>query len=270
MVKARKSQAGLWVVYSDVHWPTTSMDTFDAMLDFIRRNKRKIRGAVDLGDTFDNESIAHHNKGKALFQVPGSFAGETKSFDAKFLTPLEAALPKNAEKVIITGNHTRFEQDYIEVHPELAGLVDRFSALKLADRGWTIIPLGMEYQLGKLTCVHGEQLSGAYGSTAMPARKAVEVYSGNVIQGHTHSPQSFCRVSPVRIEEKRMGYVSPILGTVNARFMRNKPNAWANGFAIVDVREGGSFNAYLVIVCRGEFSFSGEVYSAKNFRHKAA
>ena len=165
MSKPTAITPGMWIVSSDAHWPTTSRETLAAMLDFIARNASKIVGYVDLGDTFDNSSIAHHNKGKALFQVPGSFKTETDSFRREFLGPLERALPKGCKKVMITGNHTRFESDYIEVHPELAGVVDRFEALGLRRKGWQIVPLGMSYQIGKLTCIHGDQLGGPFGGS---------------------------------------------------------------------------------------------------------
>jgi hypothetical protein len=45
-----KVKPGMWVIYSDAHWPTTDMLTFRAMLDFIQRNRRRIVGAIDLGD----------------------------------------------------------------------------------------------------------------------------------------------------------------------------------------------------------------------------
>lgn len=254
---------GMWIIYSDAHWPTTDMRTFRAMLDFITRNRKGIAGVIDLGDTFDNSSIAHHNKGKPIHHVPGSFAAETRSFDRDFLSPLESALPRRAKRIIITGNHTRFESDYIDEHPELAGVIDRFAALGLKDRGWQIVPLGMSYRLGKLTCIHGDQLSGAWGSSAMPSRKAIEVYGSSVIQGHSHSPQSYCRISPVDQHEQRMGYVCPILGTTNASYMRNRPNAWANGFAIADVRKDGTFNLYTVVTTDGQFTFAGVTYGKR-------
>jgi hypothetical protein len=118
----------------------------------------------------------------------------------------------------------------------------------------------MHYRIGKLTLIHGDQIGGAYGAGVFPSRKATEVFQSSTLQGHTHSPQSFCRVSPVDQSQKQMGYVSPILGTTNAHFMRNRPNAWAHGFTIVDVREDGNFNCYLVIVCDGQFSFGGVTY----------
>ena len=263
MAKRAKVKAGLWVVSSDAHWPTTDMATFNAMLDFIKRNRRKVVGYLDLGDTFDNSSISPHNKGKAIYQTPGSFKSETESYRNQFLNPLEEALPKSAEKVAITGNHTRWETDATDKHPELIGCVDRFADLRLIERGWKIIPLGMHHKIGKLTCVHGDQIGGAYGAGVVPSRKAAEIYATSVLQGHTHSPQSFCRVSPVDQTQKHMGYVSPILGTTNAHFMRNRPNAWANGFCIVEVREDGNFNLYTIIVTRGEFTFAGETYSKR-------
>ena len=234
------------------------------MLDFIRRNRRKIVGYLDLGDTFDNSSISPHNKGKAIYQVPGSFKAETESYRQQVLTPMEAALPKGCEKVTITGNHSRWEQDMIDRHPELDGCVDRYLDLGLEEKGWNIIPLGMHFKIGKLTCIHGDQIGGAYGAGVMPSRRAVEVYSSSVLQGHTHSPQSFCRVSPVDQAQKHMGYVSPILGGTNAHFMRNRPNSWAGGFTIVETRANGNFNVYLVIVDEhGQFSFGGNVYGGK-------
>lgn len=66
--------------------------------------------------------------------------------------------------------------------------------------------------------------------------------------GHTHSPQTFIRISPVEINEQQMRCVVPILGTTNTHFMRRRPDAWDDSLAIVEVGEEGSFNRYLVIV----------------------
>jgi predicted phosphodiesterase len=258
-----KIRPGLWICIADMHFPHFHQPTWDATLEFIRHNRRKIVGFIDLGDSFDNESISPHNKGKSIYQVPGSFKAESDDYKRLILDPLEVALPKHCIKVAITGNHSRWEQDFTDLHPELLGVVDRFAYLGLKERGWEIVPLGMHYRIGKLTCIHGDQLGGAYGAGVMPARKAVDVYAGNVLMGHTHSPQAFCKVSPVDQTQKHMGYVSPVLGTTNAHFMRNRPNSWAQGFTIVDVREDGNFNVFLILVCDGQFSVAGETYGKK-------
>jgi hypothetical protein len=102
-------------------------------------------------------------------------------------------------------------------------MIDRFAYLEIEDRGWEIIPLGMHYRIGNLTRIHGDQLGGTYGAGVFPAREAVEVYASSVLMGHTHSAQSYTRISPVDVEQKWQGFVSPILGTTNAAFMRNRP-----------------------------------------------
>ena len=144
------------------------------------------------------------------------------------------------------------------MHPKLIGCTNCFADLKLAERGWKIIRNGMHFPIGKLVTIHGDQIGGAYDAGVMPARKATEVCQA--LQGHTHSAQSFSQVSPADQKNKQMGFVSPLLGTTNAHFMRNRPNAWTHGFTLVDVREDGNFNCYLVTVCDGQFSIGGEVY----------
>jgi hypothetical protein len=66
-----------------------------------------------------------------------------------------------------------------------------------------------------------------------------------------------------------MGYVTPTLGTINATFMRNRPNAWANGITLIDVRRDGNFNVHLLPTVDGQFSFSGEKYGRRSHRKAA-
>lgn len=262
---SHKTEAGIWVVLADIHFPLYHEPTFLATLDYIKRNRKKIVGFLDIGDTFDNASISPHTKGKALFQVPGSFKQESDDYRRLILEPLEKALPKTAKKVVITGNHSRWEVEMGEMHPELIGILDRYEYLRLKERGWTVVPLGMHYKIGKLIAIHGDQISGA-----SPAKKAVEAYGSSVLLGHFHSFQSHTRVSPVDVEQKAMGFVCGTAGTVNAYFMRNKPNSWANGISLVEVRADGNFNCHLLPVVDGQFSFAGETYGEKTRKKRAA
>lgn len=249
----------IWVAAYDLHYPKYDKKTFLAMLAFIKRYRAKIAGFIFGGDQFDNEVISHHTKGKPLYRVPGGFKRDEDGFKDNILVPLESALGNGPTRVWITGNHERFEQDFIEEHPELQGLVDHVSGLQLRESGWTVVPLGYSYKVGKLTVVHGEVLTGIGNqATAFPAKKAMEIYGTNVLAGHTHAAQSFTRVSPVDEREKRMAWIAPILGNTNPGYLRNRPTAWSNGFVVIEVRKDGRFNLYPVIVCNGEFSFAGE------------
>jgi hypothetical protein len=78
--------------------------------------------------------------------------------------------------------------------------------------------------------------------------------------GHTHSSQSFTRVSPADQRQKWAGYVSPVCGIPNPRFMKNRPNANTTGVSIIELRPKGNFNVFLALTCDGQFSYGGRTY----------
>lgn len=252
----------LWVLAYDLHWPKAHMPTVNALLDFLQHNQ--IAGFIFGGDQLDFECISHHTKGKPLYRVRAGYQRDINSFDERILTPVEATLAKETEKIYIIGNHERFEWDFIEEHPELEGALDHVANLNLQERGWKVIPLGGRYKLGKLNVIHGEVLSGLGNQAPIyTSRKAVSVYAGNVVAGHTHAPQMFTQVSPADHTQKWQGHILPILGNTNPSYLRNRPTAWVNGFGIVEVFGNGQFNIYQVVVIKGKFSFGGKIYGGK-------
>lgn len=256
--KAVTNEPKTFVVVHDLHYPKVNWPTWNAVLDFIINNN--ITGFIFGGDQFDNEEISHHTKGKPIFRERGAYDKNTTGFRVKILDPLDKLL-KGKEKVYIIGNHERFEQDLIEEQPELEGSIEHEKLLHLDERGWKIIPLGHSYQIGKLNVVHGEVLTGIGNQAGMyPSRKAVDLYGANVLAGHTHSPQSFTKISPIENTQKHMGWIAPCLCDTNPSYLRNRPTAWLNGFTIVELGVGNNFNVYPVIVVNGKFSYGGKIY----------
>jgi predicted phosphodiesterase len=252
------SKPKVWVVLHDIHYPKTDWPTFKAVMEFLNANR--IDGCVLAGDQLDNEEISRHTKGLPFYRERASFKRNTEGFDNRILKPIEAAIGK-AERVWIVGNHDRFEHDLIEEQPELEGIIERPEALKLAERGWKVVPLGHSLKLGELNVIHGEILTGVGNQAGnFPAKKAIEIYAGNVLAGHTHAPQSFTKISPVDVKKKYMAHIAPILGATNPSYLRNRPTAWLNGFTVVELREKGLFNLYPIIVIDGEFSYGGKLY----------
>lgn len=255
------NKPNLWVCLFDLHHPKVHKPTWNAALDFIQKNSKKIAGVYFGGDQFDNSEISHHNAGKPLYKPTGSYAKNTESFDKDILWPLENVLSKGTTKIWQIGNHDDWELQFVESHPEFEGAVERPILLKLESRGWEIIPCGSGYQLGKLTLIHGETLSGVGNQAAgYHAKKAVETYCGSVLYGHMHSPQSYTKVLPHHQTDKWQGICAPILGATNPGYLRNRPTAWLNGFCVVEMQENGNFNVYSVVVVGGKFSFGGVVY----------
>jgi predicted phosphodiesterase len=250
------------VVIADLHFPFYDAPTFNAILDFIKQSKPDF--CILLGDQLDLESISHWSQGKPLFRPVGGLKSDLDGFKSKILDPLQSALPRTCKKVWLEGNHERFITDLIEQQPELQGIVDHISYLKLHERGWQVIPLNGSFKLGKLTLIHGNQLQGGMGYIGnQPSKKAVDIYATSVLCGHTHSAQSYTRVSPADQHQKWAGYISPVAGNQNPRFMRNKPNANTTGLSIVELRPNGNFNCYLCLTVDGEFSYGSKTYGKR-------
>ena len=73
-----KNKPGLWVWAFDLHFPHQNKGTFNAMLDFITRNK--LAGFGWGGDQFSNDEISRHTKGKHLLREPGAYQRNTRLF----------------------------------------------------------------------------------------------------------------------------------------------------------------------------------------------
>jgi hypothetical protein len=257
------SESTLWVAAYDTHWPKTNKAALKALLAFLDTNK--VAGFLFGGDQLDFESISHHNQSKPLYKVPGSYLRDVETFDKQVLREVEKRIPAKATKVYIIGNHEDWERQLIEQHPELEGAVDHVRMLKLKERGWEVVPLGHACKLGKLNVIHGEILTGIGNQAGMyPSRKAVELYGGNVLAGHTHSPQSFTKISPVEKVQKHMGWIAPILGATNPGYLRNRPTAWLNGFVVIELWGPGNFNLYPVLLTEGKAAYGGQLYGGKN------
>jgi predicted phosphodiesterase len=256
------NQVKTYIVLADIHYPKIHKPTLNAVLDFLSQNE--VDGLVYQGDQLDMENISHHTKGKPGLRSKKGYLNDVNGFLKNVLVPIEERLKPGVEKYWIIGNHERFEQDLHEEHPELENLVDHKRILKLEERGYKIIPLGHSLKIGKLNICHGEILSGIGNQMGIwPARKAVMLYAGNVLAAHSHAPQMFTQISPVEHEQKWQGYINAILGAVNPGYLRNRPTAWLNGFALVELQDNGLFNLYLINVIKGRFSYGGKVYGGK-------
>jgi hypothetical protein len=253
------SKPKIYVSLADCHYPKVHKPTLNAVLEFL--DEVKVDGLIFQGDQLDMQNISHHTKGKPGLRSESGYLKDIQGFNKEVLKPIEQRLKKGVEKYWIIGNHEDWEQDLVDEHPEFKGLIDHVANLELKERGYEIIPLGHSIKLGKLNIVHGEILSGVGNQGgAYPAKKAVELYAGNVLAAHSHAPQMFVKISPVEHTHKWAGWINGILGATNPQYLRNRPTAWQTGFSIIEVREDGNFNLYLVIVNNGVFSYGGKTY----------
>ena len=243
-----------WVAAYDLHSPDEDRPTVDCMFSFIAKNS--IGGFFAGGDQNNNTEVSPHTKNKPKLRAEaGSLIANAKYLDSHFVKPLENILPKKAKRVWLDGNHDHWIEQMIEEGAELEGL-QTHKYLNLEERGWKYLECGKEYTKGKLTLIHGEQLT----SSANSAKQAVEMYCSSVLFGHFHTVQSYAKVMVSKPENKWIAYCSPILANVKAYYLRNKPTSWVNGFDVIEFRENGHFNVYPVVCIKGVASYGGRTY----------
>jgi hypothetical protein len=206
------------------------------------------------GDFLDCASVSHHNHNK-----PGNIEGLRLLADAEELKQVAIKPVEQIAKevVYITGNHERWLDDVVTAMPALEGIVDLRSLLGL--KNWTVIPQGGSYNLGKLTFIHGDQISGGADGAA---KKAVIDYERSVRLGHFHTYDTYTKTSPVNYKNAKTGIIVPCLCQKTPSYGKGKPNKWLQGFSYGFIDDKGFYNDYVVTIIDGKFvGPNGRVYS---------
>ncbi len=206
------------------------------------------------GDMIDCGMVSHHNNGK-----PGQTEGMRLLADAEngrklFIDPVEEIC--QGEKVFIIGNHSAWADQLVEIMPTLEGLIEVKNLLKL--NKWKIIPQGDVYNLGKLTFLHGDTISGGEHM----AKNAVINYERSVRFGHFHTFQAFSKNCPIEYKNAKTGIAIPCLCGKSPNYIAGRPNKWVEGFNFGYVDDKGLFNDYVPIILDGKTVINGKVYRA--------
>lgn len=245
----------------DLHWgwelvnghkkPLHDLKALNAVLKFAKDFKpdEVILG----GDMLDCGVVSHHNHGK-----PGATEGlklleDITGLHNALIRPLEALGAKKL--VYIEGNHELWLKQLTEALPALEGLLDLSTLLKL-DK-WKVIPQGGQYDLGKLTFLHGDTVSGG----EHVAKAAVVNYERSVRFGHYHGHSTYTKNSPSEYKNAKTGMSVGCLCHKTPKYGKGKPNKWSEGFLFGFVDSKGFYNDYHVTIIDGQFvAPSGKLY----------
>ncbi len=205
------------------------------------------------GDVLDCGAVSHHNKGK-----PGKVEGLRILADAEgctrdFMEPLNSL--KIPVKKFIKGNHEKWLDDISDEMPGLEGLLDLPRLLPLD--GWDIIPQGGHYNLGKLTFIHGDQISGGDHC----AKAAVIAYERSVRMGHFHTAQVYTKNTPVDNQLGKTGAAIGCLAKKDPSYGKGKPNRHVQGFDFGYVFPDGTYSDQQIIITNGRTVVNGKVYN---------
>ncbi len=241
------------IVIPDCHIPFEDKKAVNVALQIAKWYKPD--QIIILGDFLDCGPVSHWNKqnlrARQTMNMADDFAVANKYLDQ---------IQKICKNVVyIRGNHEKWLDDAMDESPELAGLLDLDVNLRFKERKIRDVPFNGVYTLGNLNFTHGLYTNSHH------ALKHVQQFGRSIVYGHLHDVQLAISVSPIDVQDKKMGLSLGCLAAMNPRFMRNRPNNWQHCIGVGMVREDGNFNIDAVIISRGAASYAG-----KTFRFKRA
>lgn len=252
-----------FVFGTDLHWgyervgghkkPLHDRKAANAFLQFVADFTPDV--VILGGDVLDCGPVSHHNSTK-----PGQTEGLKLAADAaecrqSFIEPLMKATSA-AKHVFITGNHEAWLTQLLETLPALEGMFDISSLLGL-DASWKVIPQGGYFDLGKLTFMHGDTISGG----EHVAKAAVLNYERSVRFGHFHTAATYTKNSPRDYKKAKSGVAVPCLCHKTPKYGKGRPNRWVQGWQWGFVDSDGSFADFTSLVIDGKcIGPTGKVY----------
>lgn len=249
------AKGSLVVALYDVHCDalTPIHPAYHAVERFILKKKPDV--VIVGGDFMNLGCFSHWNKGKPGLMENLRYWADVEVAKHRLQTLREAC----GQMEFLMGNHEDWLNQYLEVHPELAGSPDVPSGLDIRqnleldklDIGFTEV--NQVLSVGKLNFIHG------WYTNIYHARKHLDEMGDHIFYGHTHDHQSFAK--PVRA--KRFPYIAMSLGCLcdlNPHYLRNKPARWLHGFGIFEVMADGSFTPMFIPIINGRFKYDGVIF----------
>ena len=242
------------IILPDIHHDEHDRKAVRAVFNYIKQNREIVDWVVLLGDNMNCENISRHNKGKPRLKSRGGLQRDFDSFREDILDPIESIVKSTTRKVFFKGNHEDWLEQWFDENPEFEGAFSFENNLKLDN--WIVIEQGDSYKVGKAFLLHGDQI----GSGMHVSKKLVDSYCATAIMGHVHTAGMHTKMGDAKRGDKWVGYTLPTLGTLAPRYAKGRPNAFVNGFGIIEVWDNDYVNVYVPIIIDGRFTYGGSEY----------
>ncbi len=214
----------------------------------------KFDGFRIVGDYMDMSPISHWNEYKRK-TLETQRLKEHYIIGNVLLDEYDKRLPKNCDKAFFWGNHEDWYNQLIEKLPVLEGMLNPTEELNLEKRGYKVYEeMNHIEKIGRLSTCHGVY------ANVHAVKKHIDEFKTNVLFFHTHRIGSRSSSSPAK-EISIVGYNVGCLCDKNPDFLRNKPNKWSHGFAIVYYLPTGYFFVQNIRIVQGKFIYNGKLYN---------
>jgi len=240
------------------------MKSYSTMMQYAKQ--QKYDRVVILGDFLDLGCISGHNVDN-LKAVEGTRLARDYAAGRRVLQDLIYNL--GAPIWYIEGNHEFRAERLIAKNPQLDGLVNVTSGLRLNEPGAynatvTWVPFWSKsaiLSIGKAAFIHGMYTGPSHAKTH------VERFDRNVFYGHLHSRQLHSKVTVGR-DDTKTGESLGCLCEYNASYLRGAPTNWQQAFAEFHFQPNGNFNHYVFDLFGNKFKDSqGKLWQpAKDYK----
>lgn len=240
-----------YLVVADTHVPYINVEATRSVFKLME--DISFDGFIVLGDYMDMSPISHWLKCKKKTLENKRMINDYIEGN-KLLDEFDKRLPKGCDKRFFYGNHEDWYFQLIEEYPALEGLLEPKIELKLEERGYKVYDsLNHIERIGRLNFTHGMYHSQNF------VKKHIDELKTNVMIGHLHTPRLRFESSPAR-EIAIAGYCIGCLSDLSPDYMKNRPNKWTHGFAVVYFYDNGYFDVDNKRIVKGKFIFNNKMY----------
>jgi hypothetical protein len=217
-------------------------------------------GWLQLGDLMDLSIISSHSAGKLRELECGRILAEYQVADdilSRHATILRKNNP-NARMVYLSGNHEHRQLGrYLDLHPELTGMIEIPHWLKLEQRKIEWIDswgAGKLFQLGRAWFHHGLYTS------QNAAKRMVECFNRNIFFGHCHTYQVHS-IHGYRAEDVLIGASLGCLCKIPQKYLHGAPTRWCHMVTVFHVEPStGQFWFNPIQIREGKLCYDGKLF----------
>lgn len=241
------------IVVNDIHIPYHNKKAINCVYQAIKLIKPD--GITLNGDIGDWSTFSRHDRfhaPKCHWTDAEYYKNSMKEYQGvnSFLDELDRLAPK-ARKRWEDGNHENWVHDFVKESKESRDpLFNLHERLDLAGRNYEVYKYNDFMYLGRLRVTHGLYTGQHH------AKKHVDMLGHSILYGHLHDIQVHSKVTPEHVSH--MGFCNGCLCNMNPNYLRNKPQNWNHGFAVVHVWPNRNFQVDLIRITKGRCVVNGK------------
>jgi len=240
------------VNFSDVHLPKQNKKALSCVIKTIKEIQPdivRLNGDIMDCGVFSRHDIYHPPK---CHWTDDQFLKESK-IDFQLMNQLLANIAQASPKSEIhyaLGNHEMWLYEFIALSPQTRQHFSLENQLDLKKYKVKLFPYNSFQKYGKLIITHGIYTGQHH------AKKHVDMMGKSILYGHLHDIQVYSKVTPEK--DTHMAWCTGCLCDMNPEYLKNKPQNWNHGFAIIYVQKNGNYQVDLKRITKGSVVVKGK------------